>query len=875
MNIVNKLTLRHMKMNRKRTLVTIIGITIAVAMITAVSTIGNSMLDYLGKISMEDDGRFHFAYSELLLKNSDTIKNDDNTKEICFEKIIDSKVYEKENSTYTLMRLYAIDANFENMLSINTSIEGHYPKSADEILISKALLNDHFFSSNLEIGDIVNFNGREYTLCGLAEGLDFHSKKDFTEEYSATLAVYTYLDTNNLKPEDTVTAYVENNTLSDNSFDDAKSLAKLANCTVQSNEIVLAYYGISENNDFDAMMTALESILFVIIMIGAISLISNGFNISIAERSRYLGMLASVGATKKQKRQSVMFEGFVVGIISIPLGIVTGILGISITFKFIDKLFRNIFESKYDISLVPVVDTNVIIVAVLVSILTILLSTYIPATRASKISPIDAIRQTNDIKDLRSKTVKTSFLTKKIFGFEGDLALKNLKRNKKRYRVTIFSLFISIVLFMTVFSYVYYLKKSFGYTQENSNYSFYAHVYCTDDIYGDSCTKLLDDFAKKETLSDYAIYTNIVPSLARLKISDYNNIYNEKYFKNLYSETKENLGIISYDEFYNSFCDFSEINFCTADEKSLSKYFDSIGKSYADFISDDNNIILFDNRTIYFETYRNFNILNINEGDTFFVDINPKNFDENLCSNFSGKAELKVFADANDDYPIGMTDSIESTFETTIIVTPQFFKSLKKQLLDNLTNEEIKASVTSTICIKDKDTSDIEDAFVKLSGELPKTYYTTYYNIEAQVTAANNLSLVISIFAYGFITLMTLVCTANIFNTISTSMMLRRREFATLRSVGMTSHAFNKMIAYESVFYGLKALLYGIPTGIFVMYLIFNSVGDFFEQTFVIPPAAILIPAAAVFIVVGLSMLYSAAKIKKYNIIEALRNDNI
>src|SRR5699024_9809081 len=184
-----------------------------------------------------------------------------------------------------------------------------------------------------------------------------------------------------------------------------------------------------------------------VIIVGSFSLIYNAFAISVSERSQHLGMLSSVGATKKQKRNSILFEGAVIGAVSIPFGLVSGIGGIAVTLTFINSILQRFDDFKTDLTVH--VTPFVIMIAVAISILTIFISAYIPAVRASRISAIDAIRQAKDIK-LTQKKVKTSKLVRKLFGMEAEIALKNLKRHKRRYYATVLSLVISIILFLTV-----------------------------------------------------------------------------------------------------------------------------------------------------------------------------------------------------------------------------------------------------------------------------------------------------------------------------------------------------------------------------------------------------------------------------------------
>ena len=135
--------------------------------------------------------------------------------------------------------------------------------------------------------------------------------------------------------------------------------------------------------------------------------------------------------------------------------------------------------------------------------------------------------------------------------------------------------------------------------------------------------------------------------------------------------------------------------------------------------------------------------------------------------------------------------------------------------------------------------------------------------------------LVISIFLYGFIAVITLIGITNIFNTITTTMKLRSKEFAMLKSVGMTKKEFNRMIRLESIFYGMKALIIGIPIGIALSYLIYMAFLNSIEVPYAMPIRAIIISIIFVLVLISIIMKFSINKINKQNIIETIRNDNI
>ncbi|WP_370622080.1 ABC transporter permease [Bacillus sp. JCM 19034] len=236
---------------------------------------------------------------------------------------------------------------------------------------------------------------------------------------------------------------------------------------ISYNNELLRYYGLSNHDNLRATMYSLAAIIMSVIIVGSVALIYNAFAISVSERARHLGMLSSVGATKRQKRNSVFFEGAIIGAISIPIGIIAGLVGINVTFWFINQLLHDALNSS--VELTTVVTPLSILLAVFVSALTIFISTYLPARKASKISAIDAIRQTTDIK-LTGKAVKTSKLVRKLFGIEAEIGIKNVKRNKRKYQITVFSLVVSIMLFLAVSFFTDALQKSIHMSQVNLNY---------------------------------------------------------------------------------------------------------------------------------------------------------------------------------------------------------------------------------------------------------------------------------------------------------------------------------------------------------------------------------------------------------------------
>ena len=895
MNIINKLTLRHMKLNKRRTLVTMIGIIISVAMITAVSTVGYSIMDFMARNAMESEGYFHVKFDNYRYGDNEKIVDKFNAENYTLMKTVGDYIYtieedgnvtttpyvyngesqgdSEDGDTVNAMRVVAVQDNYYDMASIKL-LEGHYPVNDSQILLSNAMSYRYEGKST---GDKIVIGNKEYTISGIIENMEYESRSlELPDAW--TYPMYTRLDVDTLEKDDIVSGYFYAGGVVEDIEDKAEEmLSELGASGVPKNQLigeeatwfcsgvevsynysVLMYYGMSRYDNINNMVNILKFILIVIIMIGSISLIANGFIISISERSRHLGMLASIGATKKQKRSSVYFEGFIEGIVGIPLGILVGFVGIDITFRLIDPLVKEL--SGNDIGMKVIVNGDVILWSVVFSVLTIFLSAYIPAKRASKIAPIDAIRQSKDVK-IASDTVKTMGITRKIFGFEGDLALKNLKRNKKRYRVTVFSMFISLTLFLAVYSFVYFIQSGYeaevvtiGYDIEFGSWHKVQEGTNTD-VLSDTFEDITDKLLMAGDIEQSHRFSNITYNLCSSEVI----INDDKYYNDDY---------LSYLDKLEDSIKETGLRLIVMDEDDLKSYLKSIDVDYNDFVADANNIILFDNyrsldytneqRYVYEGSIYSDKLENINYQIIKYENVDDFESDEVVGEKFN--IELHVYSS-----------------ETSLLgINGYPYALITEELAKNLCSQGIVSGYEEYLYIKTDNANDLEKMFKEEVENIEDGEMNFYVNNFTEIVKTmDDALLLVSVFVYGFIILMTLICIANIVNTISTSLALRGREFAMLKSVGMTDRAFRKMIAYESGFYGIKALIFGLPVGTAIMFLIKYIMQDSMSVNLGIPWKGYIIAVVGVFVVIGTTMLYSSRKIRKQNVIDALKNENI
>ncbi|WP_080846302.1 FtsX-like permease family protein [Cytobacillus gottheilii] len=866
MNIVNKLTIQHLKQNKRRTLVTIFGVIISVAMIVAVTTLGVSFLDLFKKQSIANHGEWHVSYENVSKEQIQAIQDDEQTQS-SFLSRNDGYAYltgsENDNKPYVFIKSFDTAGLKNYPVHIK---EGRLPEASNEVVLSEHIETNGGVSYQvgdeltLQVGERVNTlpdadPERELKQTDSLIQLDGETAETIAETDEQTFKIVGMIERPEWEPTwspgYTVISFVdgeEAGLLADVSvivkdinkdiFDHAEALAKsigLEKTSLSFNDSLLRYYGVTDNANLQTTLYRLLGIIVAVIMIGSIALIYNAFAISVSERSRHLGMLSSVGATKRQKRNSVFFEGFVIALISIPLGIIAGLTGIWITFL----LINDMIEGALGISekLTVVITPMSIVTACLLSLATIFISTYLPAVKASKISAIDAIRQSQDVK-LTGKKIKTPKLVRKLFGIEGEIGLKNLKRNKRRYNVTVFSLVISILLFLSVSFFTDSLKKSLELSQEGINFDIRVSLNSNDE-------------EKTEQLSSVTEY-DLVESSVLHKYIDLNFYVKEEEAALPLQEDIQS-GLLESDEkgfLYNA-------TVSSLDEQSFEEYAEQIGAySFSDKTSGDFPVIMVN--TAQYQDSESGRFVEteaiIKEiGDT--LSLYYHDYGQSIDKSVT---DITIAAETN-EVPMGIHYAGPGSVH--FITTEAVYNELVTADIQDLANSSVYLRSSDPLKLQEM----IEDADADLH----------VYNLYRERQEQEQLILILSVFTYGFIALITLISVANIFNTISTSVSLRKREFAMLKSVGMTPMGFNKMISYESLFYGLKSILYGLPLSLIVMYLIYYATTSSFDYKFEVPWMNIFYCIISIFLIVGTSMLYSIRKVNQDNIIESIKQENI
>ena len=571
---------------------------------------------------------------------------------------------------------------------------------------------------------------------------------------------------------------------------------------------------------------AISGVVIFIIIFTSIFCIRNSFAIATTEKMKMYGMLSSVGATRKQIRKSVIFESLILGVIAIPLGILSGIFAVFVLLKIVNSLIGEFLLANVD-GIVMKVTLLPIALSILLSIITIYLSARSSAKRASKVNPIELLRNAEEI-TIKPNKLKTPKIISKIFKVGGELAYKNLKRSKKRYRTTVISLAVSIFVFITMNT---FLTNMFD---------------LTDNYY--------EDFAYNVKLN---MYNNTSEDIAKVKSLNYIDESFEVY------ESPKDLEVFDIDK-------VNEI----PGQKILeeSGEYDKNGQFVPDGKGQKIGIKIIGLDAVTFNKYlKKIGINSKSIKSQAILNDNHLYYDEN-----SDKAlEKRIYKYNKNDTIVGEMDSKEMSFQIGAItdINPYGFEKTQNSggyLVINIEEYKDLEFEPRYLLIQ----SSNADKFVQ---ELEKLDIDdlSYYNFEEQAREQNAMSLIVKIFLYGFITVITLIGVTNIFNTITSNMELRQKEFASLKSIGMTKKEFNRMINLETCFYSVKSLIYGIVLGLIGTFALYKAFSIKIEKGIYIPINPIIISIIAVFILVFIIMKYSMAKINKQNTIETIRNENI
>lgn len=934
MNLMKTLTLKNLKLNRKRTIVTIVGIILATALLSALVTLVSSFQYSMIEYQKQKDGDFHVKFSNVKMSELSEFKNNRNiestfeTMGMGFAKLDGCK---NEDKPYAYV-MATDEAGFER--GCFKLIEGRMAKNEDEIVIPRHLKTNGRI--DIKVGDEItldvgkrydsNTEGvisencayeheaetltdtvtKHYKVVGIMErpgyGMEDYSAAGYTfvtysdelaaidngtkseaSEADTTLTVYSRYTQKALRNKDAVTADIigvdeklfekaNNSSVEMSSEESDRFLKEMENAKydIYMNGYLINYECVFPiDGSFKALFTV-AAVVALIIILTSVYCIKNSFNISITEKIRQYGMLASVGATRRQIKSSVKTEAAMLGVVGIPVGTMSGILASLILVKVVNALSAG----WLNVALSFHTSLPALILAVILSIATIYFSATGSARRAAKVTPLEAIRNTKEIK-IKSAKLKTPAIIGRIWGIGGVISYKNIKRNNKKYRTTVTSIVICSVTFIVI---SYFMSMAFsvvGMSYASADYNIGINMSCKKDIDIEKFSKLLSGI---EGAEDYLVGAGYDFDVSK---PEYTKEYGE-YCRQLYDDGEDvsQMFLItvlddkSYDKYAsdagikNAAAGAILVNKCTFDvynensskyvKKEMELYKYKAGDTiecgynvYDDASSDDNAV----------------------EGGTeSSTEDNSGYVDEETINNGVRKTVDVTIAGVTDKVPIGYN----GYSNTLLFMNQKGFESLWG---DGKNGNEIKPGYASYLAyVVAENADEYQDTFEKETEENPEYSQISFYvsNLDKEMRDEKSLFTLLGVFAYGLIVVIALIGITNIINTLSTGMELRSREFATLRSIGMTDKQFVGMVRLESVFISVKALVIGVPLGILISYLLCVMMNRMDDAIIYEPPyKAIILCILVVIMLIYAIMKLSMTKLRHNNIIETIKNENL
>lgn len=934
MNLMKKLTLKNLKLNRKRTIVTIVGIILATALLSALVTLVSSFQYSMIEYQKQKGGDFHVKFSNVKMSELSEFKNNRNiestfeTMGMGFAKLNGCK---NEDKPYAYV-MATDEAGFEK--GCFNLIEGRMAKNEDEIVIPRHLKTNGRI--DIKVGDEITLDigkrydsntesvisencayeheaetladtvTKQYKVVGIMErpgyGMEDYSAAGYTfvtysdelaaidngtkseaSEADTTLTVYSRYTQKALRNKDAVTADIigvdeklfakaNNSSVEMSAEESDRFLKEMENAKydIYINGFLISYECVFPiDGTFKALFTV-AAVVALIIILTSVYCIKNSFNISITEKIRQYGMLASVGATRRQIKSSVKTEAAMLGVVGIPVGTMSGILASLILVKVVNALSAGWlnFALSFHTSL------PALILAVILSIATIYFSATGSARRAAKVTPLEAIRNTKEIK-IKSAKLKTPAIIGRIWGIGGVISYKNIKRNNKKYRTTVTSIVICSVTFIVI---SYFMSMAFsvvGMSYASVDYNIGINMSCKKDLDIEKLSELLSGI---EGAKDYLVGAGYYFDVDKPEYTKEYGEYCGQFYDDSEDVSQEFLITVLDDKSYDKYASDAGIKNANTGAILVNKgTFDVYNEKSSKYVKEEMELYKYkagDTIECGYNVYDDASSDdNAAEGDTESgTEDNSGYVDEETINNGVRKTVDVTIAGVTDKVPIGY----KGYGNTTLLFMNQ--KGFESLWADGKSNELKPGHASYSAYVVAENADEYQDTFEKETEENPEYSQISFYvsNLDKQMRDEKSLFTLLGVFAYGLIVVIALIGITNIINTLSTGMELRSREFATLRSIGMTDKQFAGMVRLESVFISVKALVIGVPLGILISYLlcvIMNRMDD--AIIYELPYKAIILCIVVVIMLIYAIMKLSMTKLRHNNIIETIKNENL
>ena len=904
MSIFTKLTQRYLSKNKTRTIVTLIGIIVSMALFTAVIEGAYSGYQFLKNREIAITGQWQVIMNNVNKEGLEEAKTNKQIEQYENVYTLGWAEVANENDGKPYLLVQSLGDTEHALFPINL-VSGRMPEKEDEILLPENFIANA--KEKYQVGDTITLEtGQRFIEKEqLSENTPYQEKESLKNTTKHTFTIVGIMERLPFEIEEfscpgytciTNGFHTDNQKLFLTIHSPSKMQDFLMRQTISDSYVphsdLLRFYGAFKASGERSVLIGLTTVLVLLIAYGSISLIYNSFSISISERIRQFGIMRSIGASDRQIRRMVLFEAFLLAIIGIVLGIIVGCVGIGVTLAWVQNNFIVNITNKVGLGLRLVISPLPILIAVLICLVTTIVAAYIPAYKAIHKSAIEAIRQSDEI-IIKPNEVKTTKLTQKLFGFAGVMATKNFKRNKRKYRSTILSLALSVILFISAASLTQYVSRMLLIQSSNDHKMNVMYNVYTDEQ--EDVVQRFNMIKAIPEIQNIAITQKIFDEVYIQRnyiASEYWTAENQQYLRRIKDAVGVNVELVFVD-------DDTFHNLCKQNKIDSSSYFDetrpkgllynhviqqfirenkAIARDVSVIDTDANNVPMFVREYKEIEGYASLHEPYIKDGKQYYL-FYPIEYIEEMkgYENLDlRKAKLYPVEEIDIDIPLVAGAQIKENLFTLSRNTMQLIypRSMATTLFTNTDTNYIKRLSNPEIGIQTDNHAIVTQKLEKIKKDNGWSA-DQIYDFDRERQNNRMFILVINVFSYGFILLIGVISIANVFNTISTNIILRRKEFAMLRSVGMSEKGFQRMLNYECLIYGGRSLAIGLPISFIFSFFIHYVINQMVQVDYFIPYISVLFAIAMVFVVVFITMLYTTRKIRRNNVIEELRIENI
>ncbi|MBZ9607436.1 FtsX-like permease family protein [Clostridium estertheticum] len=875
MKIMNEYTYNHMKKNKRHTISILVAIIIASALLCSLCIFIHSKWKTKLTTTIENTGYWQGELYGYI--SGDKLKYVTENPEVETTMIKGQWGTAKLSNTkrpYLSIR----DANTNFWLDMglkNTLTEGRLPKKSGEIVMSKLFFSDN---PSYKIGDKLTLPTGNRMLG--SELINPQESKQSGERFKTTgTNIYTivgeldvsvssaypgyiamgYLDTSRIKPKDELTVYmrfVNPRTIYETLPQIAKSTGLTKNehgeYAVKYNTPLLTLYGISDKSGENTqiiMMIAMAIALTLLVMGSFILIIYNAFSLSANSRIKELSILKSLGATPRQIKSSVLYEGLLLWIIQLPIGIMIGYLFSNIVFSKVNKILSVTEDYKN-----AYVSFSWVVVgfSIIISLITILVSAYIPARKIMKVSAIAGIRQ-NSTK-VKFKKQKSHLIIKKIFGIEGELAISQFSANKRALRTAVLSLSMCFILIAGYLNIIAIFNLANSKNAEIPNHDMKIILKMIDK----PSDKMINEVTSLPEVRDSVIRRQVRTS-TYVTSKQESDVF-AKYGGFAKVPSKHN--VLSENGKYRIIT-----NLVGLSDKSFKKYCEKIGADEEAYYKDGVTTGVLLDSTHYVsensKVVQKIPLLNIKQGDKLVIN---EKIENDMNTNYKFNAQVGHVTE------ISPSELSMGGYSLAYIVP---MKNYQKIVSDFMPERMLESSSMSIdLFVGDESSPRVKKELTRIcSSYLGSEDFSIWTLLEEK----NNDKLVqksVSIGVLSVALMFGIIGIINAFSTISNNLRLRKREFAMLRAVGLTPKGLNKMLMIEGLFFALTPIIVSIPIVLFICWFMLRlTLITWSEFMSVFPVVPIL--AYAMLIIASIFLAYgiSSTGVKKSIVIESIKDE--